>query len=316
MDRLALGSIFANRYEILALVGRGGMGQVYRANDLVLDRVVAIKVLHADLDGLREQRFEREAHALARLDHAGCVRIVDYGRADGRAFIAMEMLAGESLSALLAREVQLSVTRAVYLADKLLAALAHAHDHGVWHRDLKPANVVIVSSGGGVRPVLVDFGLAFLQGDAALTQEGHCVGSPSYVAPERIGSRQCDARADLYAVGVLLYEMLAGACPFVGSTAQEILQAALEKPPRPLRALRPDVPPSLEAAIMRALQKDPARRFASAADLRAALADATVQTDEDDHDPAASTLIELAIARVSLWARMWSWLRYGRWRWL
>jgi serine/threonine-protein kinase len=292
------------RYEILGRLGSGGMGVVYRARHRGLDRVVALKVLAPKLPEEFQIRFEREARAIARLDHRGCVRVLDCGRG----YIAMELLAGPTLAELLADDGQLSFTRALAIARELAGALAHAHAHGVLHRDLKPENVIVSPRGA----VLIDFGLAALDDAAPLTLKGMCIGSPSYLAPERLRGAVHDERADLYALGVTLYEMLAGLKPFVGTTPQEVMHHALHRPPRPLRAVRPDVPPALEALVSRALAKDPARRFADAEALCSAL---DALHDPEPADSAAGSTMFTIAARPSWLARAVAWLRYGRWRW-
>jgi serine/threonine-protein kinase len=297
--------VLADRYEIISLLGRGGMGVVYRARHLGLGIEVAVKVLGRAGDAVR---FEREARAIARLDHPGCVRVLDHGVWGRTHFIAMELLDGPTLD--VAIGAGLSVPRALAITRRLLAALAHAHGHGVLHRDIKPANVILARRG----PVLIDFGLARLHDEAARTAEGTCVGSPSYIAPERLAGAPYDARADLYAVGVLLYEMLAGVRPFGDGSPHEIMQRCLTRPPRPLRARCADLPEAVDAFVRRALAKDPARRFADADDMQSALADLEVEPPGDD-GAAATTHIDLAIVRRSMWARVWAWLRFGAWRW-
>jgi eukaryotic-like serine/threonine-protein kinase len=329
-------TIFADRYKILGLIGSGGMGHVYRAEHVALKKPIALKLLGRDPNddsrAEREARFEREARAIARLQHAGCVRILDYGRsANGYQYIAMELLDGESLYDAL-NAGPFSIARAVFVTRNLLAALAHAHRNGVLHRDVKPENVVLVSS-DVPRTVLVDFGLARLRDDGPLTAAGMCMGSPSYIAPERLQGQPYDARCDLYAVGVILYEMLAGIRPFVGSTAEEIMYNSVHRPPRPLRAMRDDIPSKLDTVVRRALAKDPDRRFADAEEMLSALEAIEII---DEPDPATtllgrdlvvtqrlsmrarasiSTIGRLALVRRSLWSRLWGWLRYGRWRW-
>lgn len=328
MESLAPGSRFGN-YEILGLVGEGGAGHVYRARRAgarVLE--IALKVMAGKLPSDFAARFEREASVIARLEHPGCVRIVDHGKVGERRFIAMELLAGPTLADVLASDGQLPVERAVAIARDLLAALAHAHRRGVIHRDVKPDNVMLVARGA----VLVDFGFAALRDAGPLTKSGMCVGSPSYIAPERLLGKPHDERTDLYAVGVILYEMLAGLRPFVGSTPEQIMEHALTRPPRPLRVSRADVPVAIEAIVMRALAKDPARRFDDAAAMLWALVDATTATlappappvtaprprpappRAADSGSAACTMLELALVR-SRWSRLVAWLRYGRWRW-
>ena len=325
MGTLAPNTIFADRYKILAHLGSGGMGQVYRAEHVALKKPVALKLLGRvgddDTRAERETRFEREARAIARLEHPGCVRILDYGRAGRYQYIAMELLDGDPLSAAL-EAGPFTIARAVYVARNLLAALAHAHRHGVLHRDVKPENVVLVAR-DVPRTVLIDFGLARLRDDGPLTGTGMCMGSPSYIAPERLAGKPYDARCDLYAVGVILYEMIAGMRPFVGSSPEEIMHKSLHRPPRPLRALRDDVPPKLDAIVRRALAKDPDRRFADAEEMLSALADIEIVDEPDpamtllgrERIPAISTIGRLALGRPSILGRLWSWLRYGRWRW-
>jgi len=315
---LAAGTIFAGRYRIRALLGQGGMGSVYRAEHLGLGKDVALKVI-GKLSQELELRFEREAKAIARLDHPGCVRVLDYGEDErGAQFLAMELVDGPTLHAAMAPDV-LSIPRALHVAKSVLSALAHAHAHGVVHRDVKPENIMLAAR-PAFRVVLIDFGLASLRDAPALTGAGIAMGSPSYIAPERLLGEPHDARADLYSVGVVLYEMIAGIRPYLGTTPQEIMANVMARPPRPLRALVPDVSPALDAVIRRSLHKDPERRFADAEEMRSALADvealAAAAEDEPAAEPAASiTFAQLAIARPSLWQRLWSRLRYGRWRW-
>ncbi|MDB4954702.1 MAG: serine/threonine protein kinase [Myxococcales bacterium] len=316
---LAPDAIFAERYEIISLLGRGGMGEVHRAEHLALGREVALKVLKARATPDSEARFEREARAIARLEHPSCVRILDYGTWQGSRYIAMELVDGQTLATALRSDGQFSTARAVGVTRNVLAALAHAHAKGVLHRDVKPENVMLASRGIS-RAVLIDFGLAALGDEAPLTASGMCLGSPSYIAPERLLGQPHDARADLYAAGVILYEMLAGTRPFVGSSPEQIMHQALHRPPRPLRAIRKDIPRVLDALITRALAKDPDKRFADAEDMLSALADVPLDDEMPApelvaHDEQATTMTQLALPRVSIWARVWGWLRYGRWRW-
>jgi serine/threonine protein kinase len=317
---LEVGTIFADRYEILAAAGRGGMGFVYRARHLGLAKDVALKVLATDRTGDYEVRFAREARAIARLDHPGCVRVLDHGRDGDAQYIAMELLEGQTLGSALATG-RFTTARALDIARQLLLALAHAHGHGVIHRDIKPENVML--SRGGKRAVLIDFGLATLRDELPLTATGMCVGSPSYLAPERLLGQPHDTRTDLYAIGVVLYEMIAGAKPFAGESPEHTMHLALSRPPRPLRAIRRDVPSALDRVIRRALAKDPARRFQDAEEMLLALNDVPSDAEiaeraaEAERDEAASTI---AIAKLDVreppwWSRIWTWLRYGGWRW-
>lgn len=296
------------------------MGSVYRAEHLGLGRDVALKVI-GKLSHDLELRFEREAIAIARLDHPGCVRVLDYGEDErGMQFLAMELVDGPTLHTAMAGDV-LSVPRALHVAKSVLAALAHAHANGVVHRDVKPENIMLAAR-PSFRVVLIDFGLASLRDAPALTGSGLAMGSPSYIAPERLLGHPHDARSDLYSVGVVLYEMIAGIRPYLGSTPQEIMANVMSRPPRPLRALVPDVSAALDAVIRRALHKDPERRFADAEEMRSALADVEAfdakitPIDAAQPEPAASmTFAQLAISRPTMWQRLWSRIRYGRWRW-
>jgi len=320
---LAPRTVFADRYEVVALLGRGGMGEVYRARHVGLAKDVALKVMGARAVGDFAVRFHREARATARLDHPSCVRVFDHGRtARGIPYIAMELLDGPSLAEALRAETP-SVRRALQIARGLLAGLAHAHARGVLHRDVKPENVMLVArEGHAPRAVLIDFGLAALCDEAGLTGTGMCLGSPSYVAPERLAGQPYDARCDLYAVGVILYEMIAGVRPFVGASPEEVMRNALQRPPRPLRAHRRDVSPALDAVIRRALAKDPARRFADAEEMLAALDDVPVLDElavrvraiPRAEEATTLELGELAPRHAAWWTRMWTWLRYGAWR--
>lgn len=285
--------IFAERYKLLALIGQGGMGQVYRAEHLALRRHVALKIIKAAFVGEREQRFAREAATLARLDHRGIVRILDYGRAGKHLFIAMELVEGRSLAQVLIEEGALASTRAIRYARGVLDALAHAHANGVLHRDIKPANVMIGNDG---RVVVIDFGLARALDDAALTARGQCYGSPSYLAPERFLADKYDERADLYSVGVLLYEMLANELPYPGGRRAQ--------PARPLRVHRPDLARSLDIVVTKAMAADPARRFADADDMYTALAEPTI----GEYEAAGATMLAIEVHEEISVERP-SWLR-------
>ncbi len=318
MYPLADNTIFAGRYKILARIGQGGMGQVYRAEHIGLGKEVALKVLGSQSADWKA-RFDREARVVARLDHPGCVRIRDHGKDErGVPFLVMDLVDGPTLTAALGGDT-FSVKRSVAVAKGLLAALAHAHAHGVVHRDVKPENIMFsVRAGMGV--VLIDFGLASIRDAAPLTGAGLAIGSPSYIAPERLRGLPNDARVDLYSVGVILYEMIAGIRPFLGSSPQEIMAAALSRPPRPLRAVVPEVPEALDAFIRRALAKDPDRRFCDAeamlsaltaieAALEAPVVDPAIFVDAElDEARASRTFVHLDLRPAPWWRRFWRWL--------
>ena len=270
-DRLS--RALTGRYAIQRELGVGGMGTVFLAEDLKHHRQVAIKVLHADLSAaLGAERFLREIELAARLHHSHVLPLYDSGAADGLLYYVMPFAEGGSLRQRLARDKQLSVPDALCLAREVADALDHVHLHGVVHRDIKPENILIQ----GGHAMVADFGIARAleaAGGERLTATGLAIGTPAYMSPEQAsGGGDLDARSDLYSLGCLLYEMLAGQPPFVAPTAQGMAHQHLNVAPRPVRELRPTVPQHVERAIGRALEKVPADRFASVAELAAALA--------------------------------------------
>jgi Tol biopolymer transport system component len=259
------------RYLILEPLGSGGMGVVYRARDEKLERVVAIKMLAPGVLSGEEARrhFRREALALAKLNHPRIAAVYDVGEQDGADYIVMELVEGESLAVKL-RAGALGIKEATAIAVQLAEALEEAHEHGVIHRDLKPANVMITPSGNAK---VLDFGVAkmlALDADAtiSLAETGGLLGTPLYMSPEQALGRKVDARTDLWSLGVVYYESLAGRPPFQGSGSLGILHAITEQPPAPLREILPYVPPLAEHIVTRALEKDCELRYQHAADLR------------------------------------------------
>jgi serine/threonine-protein kinase len=266
-------------YEILGLIGAGGMGEVYRARDTRLDRTVAVKVLPGDLaaNHERRQRFEREARTISALNHPHICTLHDVGEADGQSFLVMEHLTGETLAERL-KKGPLPLEQALTVAAEIADALAAAHRQGVVHRDLKPANVMLTRSGAK----LLDFGLAKLAGhgeqpaaarlasatrSTPLTSEGVIVGTLQYMAPEQLEGKSADARTDLWALGAMLYEMLTGRRAFEGTSAASLIGAILEREPAPLSTLQPLTPPSLDRLVTRCLAKQPDDRWESAHDV-------------------------------------------------
>jgi serine/threonine protein kinase len=268
-------SLLALRYSLHGVLGRGGMATVYRARHLGLDRDVALKILPPPAHGTSSRdlaRFEREARTAARLDHPGCVRVVDFGAcADGTRYLAMELLAGPTLRAGIRAGARCRVETAAWIGGALADALVHAHGKGVVHRDVKPENVMFARASDGWRVVLIDFGLSRLAGDAALTAHGALVGSPSYIAPERVTGGAGDGRSDVYAVGVILYELLTGSRPFVAPTPAATARLHLTADPIPVEERAPELPPALAAVIRTAMARDPDQRFSDASALAAAL---------------------------------------------
>ncbi len=269
-----VGQLLGERFRILRPLGEGGMGVVYEAEQLGLERRVALKVMHphiASAPGFTE-RFQREAQVLARLRHPGSVEVYDHGLDAGMLYLAMELVYGETVDSVMQREGVLPVTRAVGLAVQVLEVLEAAHALGIVHRDLKPANLFLETHGRSERVKVLDFGLATLSGgeEARLTQQGMAVGTPGFMSPEQMRGLPLDGRSDLYALGCVLYELLAGAPPFPVMPSVEVSAAHLYKPIPPLREARPDLAFSerLEAAVMRALEKLPERRPADAVAMR------------------------------------------------
>ncbi|MBL8911753.1 MAG: protein kinase [Archangium sp.] len=270
----APGRILANRYKVLGHVGRGGMGVVLRAEDLTARKIVALKLLAraGEQDGDLVARFKREVRIAAELKHPNALEVYDAGFIDGVAFYAMEFADGGSIEALIKPNAPLPFEQIETIAHQLCSVLAAAHAMGVVHRDLKPSNVLL-TRGGTVK--LVDFGVAKLlkQEDLTdLTGTGMMTGTVQYMAPEQLrDSKHVDARADVYAMGVVLFELIAGQRPFRGETSVEIAMKHVNEPAPPLSKLRPGVPLSLERIVARCLEKDPARRFQSIRELGDAL---------------------------------------------
>jgi serine/threonine protein kinase len=257
----------AGNYTLVAPIGSGGMGEVFRAVNPTIEAVVAIKVLHANATvGADAARFLVEARAVNRVRHDGVAKILDGGYLDtGRPYLVMELLDGESLSDLLER-TRVDLANALRIIDDVLAVVATAHASEIVHRDLKPANVFLTRSG---RTIVLDFGVAkLLDGTATLTRTGAMIGTPAYMAPEQIQAHPIDGRADIYAVGVMLYELLAGVRPFAGSTF-EVVKDHIQRPPPPLPG---DLPRALHEVVSRALAKSPDARYANATAMRQALA--------------------------------------------
>ncbi len=269
--------ILAGRYRLGRLIGEGGMGAVYEAEHIDLGAVVAVKLLSDRLLGDADavERFRREARAAASIRHDNVVRVTDSGTdEEGTPFLVMERLHGESLGSLLKRHRRLPAEAAAAVAQEVLRGLEAAHAQGIIHRDLKPGNVFLSWEGEErLRVKLLDFGISKLLGGVSeLTAEGAIVGTPHYMSPEQLRGRlDLDPRSDLYAVGVLLFRMLAGKLPFEGKRPQELYQAILQGRRRRLEALRPDLPEALHAVVDRALRTAREARFSSARQMREAL---------------------------------------------
>ncbi|MDB4890030.1 MAG: protein kinase [Gemmatimonadetes bacterium] len=271
-ERSALASALSGRYEIDHEIGRGGMATVYLARDLRHERPVAVKLLNPELGAvLGAERFLSEIRVTANLQHPHLLPLFDSGEADGLLFYVMPFVEGETLRALIERENQLPIDDAVRIAVAVASALAYAHERGIIHRDLKPENILLQAG----HPVVADFGIALAVSNAAgarVTQTGLSLGTPSYMSPEQAsGDRAIDARSDIYALGAMTYEMIAGDPPHTGSSAQAVIAKLMTAEPTPLHELRKSVPNNVEAAVAKALAKSPADRFRTATEFADAL---------------------------------------------
>jgi eukaryotic-like serine/threonine-protein kinase len=272
-----IGELIGGRYEIEELVGTGGMSSVYRARDTVLERRVALKVLHEHFsaDPKYVERFRREARAIARLNHPNIVTVIDRGEFGKRQFIVFEHIPGENVKEVVEREGQLPVAQALALTHQIARGLAFAHQHGVVHRDVKPQNVLLDESGTAK---VTDFGIArSLDPGDELTQAGTLLGTSDYIAPEQASGQPVDARSDQYSLGVLLYELLTGEVPYPADSFMAVAMRHLRDPVPSVRERRPDVPDRVDEIVARAMAKRPEDRFRSTermmAAIEAALAD-------------------------------------------
>jgi eukaryotic-like serine/threonine-protein kinase len=277
-----VGEVVAGRYELEELVGTGGMSSVFKARDTLLERNVALKILHERHveDDEYVERFRREARAVARLSHPNIVTVIDRGEADGRQFIVFEFVDGENLKDLITREGPLPVDEAARIAGDIARGLAFAHAQGLVHRDVKPQNVLLNGDG---RPQVTDFGIArSLDVEKGVTQTGTVLGTSNYIAPEQATGDHVDQQSDIYSLGVVLFELLTSRLPFEGDNFVAIAMRHINEPAPDVRTFRGDIPPRVAQAVARALEKDPARRFPSmdafAAELEAALAEPAADT--------------------------------------
>lgn len=272
-------------YKIIRELGRGAMGTVYLARQDSLDRDLALKVLNSEFTRDREfvARFKREGLISARLRHPNIVQVFDYSDKDGVYYIAMEYVGALDLQKYLRdRDGKLSLSESVRLSAQVLSALECAHERGITHRDVKPANVLMNPEHDAV---LTDFSIASMQEAQRLTVTGAMVGTPDYMAPEQFDAKNVDKRSDLYAVGIMCYEMLTGRRPFQGDAVSQVMKAQLMNRPQPPIELEPAIPEALSAVLMRALEKQPTARFDSAAEMRTAMLQAIGATTEEPLPP-------------------------------
>jgi serine/threonine-protein kinase len=287
-DSVATHEVLGQRFEILGLLGAGGMGNVYKARDLELDEVVALKVLKPELVGAPGslERFRREVKLARRVTHANVARVFDIGEQGGDKIITMEWIDGEALSALLAREAPLPASRAVLLVGAIAGGVGAAHAAGVVHRDLKPDNVLLAREDG--RVVVTDFGIA--RAVAAAATIGSFVGTPAYMAPEQVEGANVDERADIYALGVILFEMLTGQLPWHGDSVIAVAAARVLRPPPDPREIAPDIAAPLAEATLKCMARRPEDRFGSMLEVARALSKISmpaVRENATTFDPAA-----------------------------
>jgi serine/threonine-protein kinase len=279
-----VGETIAERYEIEELVGHGGMSSVYKAKDTLLERHVALKILHEQYNADEDfvERFKREARSVAQLQHPNIVTVIDRGEEEGRQFIVFEYIDGENLKEHVVRKGRLDVREALEIALEVARGLAFAHDQGLIHRDVKPQNVLLNGDG---RAKVTDFGIARTVEVDGMTQTGTVLGTSNYIAPEQASGQPVDAHSDVYALGVVLYELLAGEVPFPGESFIAVAMKHMHEPAPNLLDVRGDVPLRVAAAVDRALEKDPEQRFptmdAFAAELEACLAELERGEDGD-----------------------------------
>jgi serine/threonine protein kinase len=307
-DDPLLGTVLGESYELVRVIGEGGMGRVYEARHKRLhSKRFAIKMLHADLARQPDvvSRFQREAEATSVLTHVNVVGVIDVNRApDGRPYIVAELLEGEMLAAYLERKRSLSVSDAVQICRQVCSALAAAHERGIVHRDIKPENVFLIGQGNRRTVKVLDFGISRVaEGPGTLTKTGMVMGTPAYMPPEQARGARVDHRADIYAVGAVLYEALTGKRPFDGSDLMATLAAVLSQEPERPCTLNAALPPALEMTIQRAMAKQPGERHRTMQELDAELAafdpsQPTTAAPTDDSPTVPITAVRLSAASV------------------
>ena len=289
-----VGAVLDGRYKVLEAIAEGAMGVVYRAERVKLGRIVAIKVLHDELphELSSRKRFEIEAMAMAKLEHPHCAAVLDVGVHEEKPFVVMDFVSGQNLKELIGKGA-MPIPRAVEIVRQTLSGLAHAHEHEIIHRDIKPANIVLSQKAGlGDHVKILDFGLARLTGETSNLTTGIVVGTPSYMAPEQIRGAPIDKRADIYACGILLFELLTGKKPFFSPKDDpiEVCSMHLKKPPPRLGETLPGTDfGALEDIVAKALAKNPDDRFQSADEFARVLVAAAARLDDAPSPKARGT---------------------------
>src|ERR1700731_2175032 len=271
MEPIADARLYSHRYQVTHLIARGGMAMVYRAQDLLLNRPVALKILYPELsaDPLFVERFRREAQAAAKLSHPNIVPVFDWGEDEGTYFIVMELVEGRSLAEVLRGDRVLTASRTAQLASPVAAALNSSHRTGMAHRDVKPGHILITSD---AQVKVTDFGIAqAMSSERRLAEAGPVMGTATYFSPEQAEGAAVDGRSDVYAIGVVMYEMLVGRPPFIGDTPLEVSTQHVHGTVTPPTQINASVPRDLEAIVMKALSKQPELRYPTADELRADL---------------------------------------------
>ena len=293
-----VGELVAGRYELEELVGSGGMSSVYRAHDRLLERTVALKILHEQFmrDDDYVERFRREARAVAQLAHPNIVTVIDRGEQDGRQFIVFEYVDGMNLKELMTQEGAMSPREAIELALQVARGLSFAHESGLVHRDVKPQNVLLDADG---RAKVTDFGIAHAIDVDGMTITGTIMGTSNYIAPEQARGQPVDEQTDVYSLGCVLYELLAGEVPFDGDNFVAVAMRHVNDPVPSIRDVRPDVPTHLDWAIQQAMAKDHRERFESMADFAAELEACQAELDGNE----GATVVVPAQARPSARSR-------------
>jgi serine/threonine-protein kinase len=274
-----IGTTFAEQYEIISVLGSGGMSVVYKARHKLMDRIVAIKLLHGQNDPLAVERFKQEAKAASSLSHPNIISVFDFGIAGNQAYLVMDCLEGDNLSDVLIRDRRIAVDRAIRIFRQACLGLEHAHKKGIVHRDLKPSNLCLVrGEDGGEVVKIVDFGIAKLLADTGkakltLTQTGEIFGSPMYMSPEQCMAQPLDFRSDIYSIGCVMYECLTGVVPIMGETAYETMNMHVNVAPHPFAKVAPDlkIDKNIEAIVFRCLEKKPEERYQNVSEIMADL---------------------------------------------